>query len=485
MRTFISIFIVCICFSQWGYAQELLSLEQCRRLAIENNKSLKIKEKDIDVASYTHRAAKTNFLPKLSVAGGYLRNGQEMSLISNDTKSLLNNMGTNGAQLLQKAASTNSELANLLGSIQSPELVGTLNQAGQKLVDDFRTDTRNIFVGAVILEQPIYMGGKIRAYNDITKFAEQLAKTQHNLALQEVILSVDEAYWQVVSLTSKRKLAHSYLNLLNTLQGDITKAKKVGIATKADVLRVKVKTNSAELMLTKVDDGLVLSKMVLCQLCGLKLDSKITLYNQNMTDDGFQNRVNSKRSLNQIFGARPEIKGLEYAHNMQLKNVQIVRSDYLPNIALIGSYYMTNPSVSNGFENKFNGDWSLGIMLKMPIWSWREGHFKVKAAKAKADKLSLQLLDAKEKISLQVSQANFKVKEAEKLQMMSNENMKHAVENLRTANLGYKEGLIPMSDLLEAQTMWLAAKSSVLDAQISCQLTRTYLQKANGELAIK
>lgn len=485
MKTFFTLLIVCICFSQSGHAQELLSLEQCRRLAIENNKSLKMKAKDIDAANFTHRAAKTNFLPKLSLAGGYIRNGEQMSLLSNDTKSLLSNMGTSSTQLLQQAASTNAGLAALLRSIQSPELESTLNQAGQKLVDEFKTDTRNVYVGAAILEQPIYMGGKIRAYNAITKFAERLASTQHDLALQEVILSVDESYWQVVSLTSKLELAQSYLNLLNTLQSDVTKAKEEGIATKADVLRVKVKTNSAELMLTKVEDGLALSKMVLCQLCGLKLDSKISLSNQTMAENESKYGIDSQQNLNQIYAARPEIKGLEYAHRMQVKNVQIVRSDFLPSLSLIGSYYMTNPSVYNGFENKLNGDWSIGIMLKMPIWSWREGHFKVQAAKAKADKLNLQLQDTKEKIALQVSQANFKVKEANKLLTMSEENMKHAVENLRTANLGYKEGVIPMSDLLEAQTMWLSAKSSVLDAQISCRLTHTYLQKANGKLTLK
>ena len=158
MKTFFTLLIVCICFSQSGHAQELLSLEQCRRLAIENNKSLKMKAKNIDAANFTHRAAKTNFLPKLSLAGGYIRNGEQMSLLSNDTKSLLSNMGTSSTQLLQQAASTNAGLAALLGSIQSPELESTLNQAGQKLVDEFKTDTRNVYVGAAILEQPIYMG---------------------------------------------------------------------------------------------------------------------------------------------------------------------------------------------------------------------------------------------------------------------------------------------------------------------------------------
>lgn len=48
-----------------------------------------------------------------------------------------------------------------------------------------------------------------------------------------------------------------------------------GVATKADGLSVKVKVNEAEMTLTKVNDGLSLSKMLLCQLCGLDLSSPI------------------------------------------------------------------------------------------------------------------------------------------------------------------------------------------------------------------
>lgn len=50
-----------------------------------------------------------------------------------------------------------------------------------------------------------------------------------------------------------------------------------GVATKADGLSVRVKVNEAEMTLTKVEDGLSLARMLLCQLCGIDLSSPITL----------------------------------------------------------------------------------------------------------------------------------------------------------------------------------------------------------------
>ena len=108
-----------------------------------------------------------------------------------------------------------------------------------------------MYAGALTLTQPLYMGGKIRAYNKITKYAEELARQQHNTGMQEVILSTDQAYWQVVSLAHKKKLAEGYLKLLQKLDSDVDKMIAEGVATKADGLSIKVKVNEAEMTLTK------------------------------------------------------------------------------------------------------------------------------------------------------------------------------------------------------------------------------------------
>lgn len=74
----------------------------------------------------------------------------------------------------------------------------------------------------------------------------------------------------------------------------------------------------------------------------------------------------------------------------------------------------TNPSLTNGFENKFRGMWGIGVVVKIPVFPWGEGIYKVKAAKAEANIARYQLEDIKEKVELQVTQSSFKVNEAVK-----------------------------------------------------------------------
>ena len=396
----------------------------------------------------------------------------------------LSGLGSNLAGPIGQAAAgiiaTYPELAPLISSL-SGSLPAALDQAGNSLVDALRTDTRNVYAGAITLTQPLYMGGKIRAYNKITKYAEELARQQHNGGMQEVIMSTDQAYWQVISLVNKKKLAEGYLKLLQQLDSDVEKMIAEGVATKADGLSVRVKVNEAEMTLTKVEDGLSLARMLLCQLCGLDLSSPITLADENMeniplipTDTHFD--------LSTAYENRPEIRSLELATQIYKQKVNVTRAEHLLSIALMGNYMVTNPSVFNSFENKFKGMWNVGVMVQLPIWHWGEGIYKTKAAKAEARIAQYQLQDAREKIELQVNQAAFKVNEAGKKLVMASKNMEKAEENLRYATLGFREGVIATSNVLEAQTAWLSAQSEKIDAQIDVKLTEIYLKKSLGTL---
>ena len=465
-------------------AQTSLNLDSCRALALTNNKDLLISHEKINAAHYQRKAAFTNYLPNFSATGAYMRNQKEFSLLNNDQKAALSGLGSNLAGPIGQAAAgiiaTYPELAPLISSL-SGSLPAALDQAGNSLVDALRTDTRNVYAGAITLTQPLYMGGKIRAYNKITKYAEELARQQHNGGMQEVIMSTDQAYWQVISLVNKKKLAEGYLKLLQQLDSDVEKMIAEGVATKADGLSVRVKVNEAEMTLTKVEDGLSLARMLLCQLCGLDLSSPITLADENMeniplipTDTHFD--------LSTAYENRPEIRSLELATQIYKQKVNVTRAEHLPSIALMGNYMVTNPSVFNSFENKFKGMWNVGVMVQLPIWHWGEGIYKTKAAKAEARIAQYQLQDAREKIELQVNQAAFKVNEAGKKLVMASQNMEKAEENLRYATLGFREGVIATSNVLEAQTAWLSAQSEKIDAQIDVKLTEIYLKKSLGTL---
>ncbi len=473
-------------------AQRVLSLDSCRALAIANNKDLLISQEKIRAAHYQKKAAFTNFLPQISATGGYMRNQKELSLLSDTQKGALTSVGTQVSGVMQSGIqglltqhpelTQNPQFMALLQALGSADIATPLNSIGSAIVDAFRTDTRNMYAGALTLTQPLYMGGKIRAYNKITRYAEELAQQQHNSDVQDVILSTDQAYWQVVSLANKKKLAESYLQLLQKLDGDMEKMISEGVATKADGLSVKVKVNEAEMTMTKVDDGLSLARMLLCQLCGLDLSSPITLADEQEENLTLSTIAANGIDLEQVYSLRPEVRSLELATQIYKQKVNVERAAYLPSVALMGNYVATNPSVFNSFEKKFKGMWNVGVVVSVPIWHWGQGIYKVKAAKSEARIAQYQLDDAKEKIELQVSQSAFKVREAAKKLAMAEKNLEKANENLRYANLGFEEGVIPASNVLEAHTAWLSAQSEKIDAQIDVKLTEIYLKKATGVL---
>ena len=465
-------------------SQGILSLDSCRALAIANNKELLISGEKINAAHYQNKAAFTNYLPNFSATGAYMRNQKEFSLLNSDQKAALSGLGNSISGPLQQAAQVigqlHPELAPALSQLGGA-IVPALNEAGSSIVDAFRTDTRNVYAGVITLTQPLYMGGKIRAYNKITKYAEELARQQHNSGMQEVILSTDQAYWQVISLVNKKKLAESYLKLLQKLDSDVEKMIAEGVATKADGLSVRVKVNEAEMTLTKVEDGLSLSRMLLCQLCGIDLSTPVVLADEDIDDIPLM-PVTTDFEVETAYANRPEIRSLELATKIYQQKINVTRSEHLPSLALMGNYMVTNPSVFNSFENKFKGMWNVGIMLQLPIWHWGEGLYKVKAAKAEARIAQYQLEDAKEKIELQVNQSAFKVNEAAKKLTMAKKNLEKADENLRYATLGFEEGVIAPSNVLEAHTAWSSAQSEKIDAQIDVKLTEIYLQKSLGTL---
>ena len=169
---------------------------------------------------------------------------------------------------------------------------------------------------------------------------------------------------------------------------------------------------------------------------------------------------------------RPELCQLSTAQSIYEEKVKIERSAFLPQLALTGGYMLSNPNVFNSFERKFNGTWGVGVVLKVPVWNWGEGKYKVRAAKAEASMAGLKRDEVREQVELQVTQEAFRVNEAARKLQLSLKNLDKAEENLRTARLGFAEGVITTSDLLAAQTAWLQAHSDKIDAQIDIKLSR-------------
>jgi outer membrane protein TolC len=339
-----------------------------------------------------------------------------------------------------------------------------------------------MFAGAVMVTQPVFMGGAIIAMNKMADLGEELACNSAEQTRQQTLYSIDQTYWQVVSLRHKQKLAEGYLDLVKKLDDDVQKMIQEGVATRSEGLSVSVKVNEAEMMLTKVNDGLVLSKMLLCQLCGMPVSEQIILADEEKETLETVTEVTPQMEVDQALENRPELRQLQNVVDMSKQLTNILKAGNLPQVMLTGGYLVSNPNLYNGFQRKFGGVWNVGVMVRVPIWNWGDVAYKVRASKGATTIARLKMDDAREKITLQVNQSNFQVQEANKKLEMAKVNIQKADENLRTANLGFREGVISSTTVMEAQTAWLQAQSQRIDAEIDVKLSQVNLQKALGTL---
>lgn len=455
-------------------AQEVLSLDSCRSMALNNNRQMGVAKVRRDMARNIRKSARTKYLPQVNATGAYLYSSKQVSILNDDQKSALGNMGTVAGQVLSQ-----------LGLPGTDVLAGMLNEVGNGIVDAFHTDTRNKFGASVMLTQPIFMGGSIIAMNKMADLGEDMAANQADATTQATLYSIDNAYWTVVSLKHKKRLAESYLNLVKKLDGDVGKMICEGVATRADGLKVNVKVNEAEMTLTQVEDGLALAKMLLCQLCGIDINKDITLADEDNDQlatvvEAMAADIDSQRGA--ATENRPELRMLQNVVDISKQAVNVAKAGHLPKVMLTGGYTVMNPNVYNGFQRSFSGVWNVGVMVTVPVWNWNDVTYKVRAAKNQASIASLELGDVREKVDLQVSQCNFKVNEAAKKLRLATASTERAEENLRCANLGFSEGVMQSTDVMAAQTAWLQAQTQKIDAEIDVKLSQVNLQKALGTL---
>ena len=486
---------VCLKAQTTPYNGQPLSLETCRQMALRQSKDLdqaRIKE---EMAGYDRKIALANYFPKISATGAYLYNNRDVKLISDEQSERLRSAGTTldndiwgamSARVDKMESERMREIGHSLldmfrNSPDKIDIATPINAIGEEIDASLHPDLHNIWAGTITVEQPIFVGGKIVYSNQMAKLAQELAQSQYDMKEADILLDVDQAYWQIISISEKKKLAESYSELLAHMLGDVNAAISAGVSTQSDALQVKVKANEADMMLTKATNGLALAKMLLCQRIGLPLDSPIILADEDL-DMIPEPATPVQASLEDIYAARPETRSLELASQIYDRKAKIASADMMPTVALLGAFTVTNPNTFNGFQTTWQGgNLSAGILVRIPIFHGGESLFKYQKAKAEARLYTDQLDNAREMIALQVSQQRKLFAEAKQKLEMADSNLDSAEENLRTATVGYEAGMIPTNTVLAAHTAWLSAHSEFIDAGIQLQMCASSLRKAEGQ----
>ena len=438
--------VVTLSFAGQARAQRVLTLDSCRSLAKEHSRILQQKDEEIKAAHAKKQQVMTNFFPQVAARGVYLHMQKELHLIDWD-----------------------KPLGHL--NFLIPERLRHLGTV----------DLRNLWVGNVTAIQPLFLGGKIISGYQMASLAERLQGELRQTAETEVETKLDETYWQVVSLRSKERLLDQLVRLLEQTVKDVDASIDAGVATKADGLSVRTKLSEAEVKRSQVVNGLELSRMLLADLCGLSEDEPFTLAEEGHLQELLLSTQTAPIARDEDTEAaierRSEIRSLRLVDSIYSKRVNMESASLFPKLYGVASYSTTNPNSFQGQKKEFGGQYYLGLMLEVPISDLFSGTFKRRQAKAEHRVKQLELAEARSKINLQIKQALRTADDARRADTPALSAVKMAEENMRYAKAGYDEGVIPLLNYTMAQTAWMSAQDSLIDAQIRVLLTESKLKK--------
>ena len=419
-------------------AQRTLSLDSCRRLALSHSRLLEQREAEAAGATAKRQEVLTKFFPQVSARGLYLHMQKELHLIDWSTP----------------LAGYNFIIPDRIRQL------GTI-------------DLRNVWVANVTAIQPLYLGGKLVSGYRMAGLNERLQTELRRTTETEVETKLDEVYWQVVSLRSKERLLSQVISLLERTTKDVDAAIETGVATKADGLAIRTKLSEAEV------NGLALSRMLLADLCGLEEDETFTLADEGEIQTELQLEAARAYQSEDIAAAverRSEVRSLRLVDSIYGLKVRMETADLLPQLYGFASYSATNPNSFNGTKKEFGSQYYLGVMLQVPISDLFSATFRRRQARSEQTAKQLQLAEARSKISLQIKQALRAVEDARRAWSASLKAVELARENMRYAEVGYREGVIPLINYTQAQTAWMSAQDGLIDSQIQLLLSKSKLK---------
>ena len=435
----IIITLVCVSVSAQRVPEDnrVLSLDSCKALALRNSAAVKNAALDVAVAQEVKKQAFTKYFPNVSVmAGGYYAASPLIEYSIDDIEN----------------ATARQWLHNLY--YEYGAAIG--------LPDRISLCENGLTAGATLV-QPVYMGGQIVNGNKLAKVGVEAAELKAQLTEDQILQEVEKYYWLIVSLREKEKTLQQALVFLDTLERDVTTAAEAGLVSQNDVLKVKLKRREMEANQTKVDNGILLANQALCQAMGMEMRGNLTLSDtlgevSEMFDWGF---VDDRTAVQ----GRKEKQLLDLQVSAEELKRKMALGETLPHLMVGGT-----ASYGNLVFDHYSANALAFATLQVPLTGWWEASHKLKEHDILVEKAKNERVDLMEKMYLETMQAWYNLDDAYSQHQLSALALQEAEANLHDVKADYDAGLVPVSDLLEAQTLLLQAKNQLTDALIDLKI---------------
>ncbi len=441
---YILAFVVAVSISISAVAQSL-SLDSCVAMAVRNNADVKNADLAVEEAKQTKSAALTKYFPAVSASAGAFHSDRPFIEYG------ISNIGNSGIR---------DVLQTIYYNILAPFGISDHLSFLQKGV-----------VSGVVAMQPVYAGGRIVTGNKLAKLGIEASEYQKEIKIREIELRTEELYWQCKMLEEKRRTVEVALQLLHSLEKDVRVAIGAGLITPNDGLKVKLKINEMNANTIKIENGIRLCKMALCQQIGVAYNDSVTLSDTlKSVSEPWALKADNSAAVQ----GRSEFKLLDLNVKAKKLEKRMILGETLPQIGIGGSYSYNNLMDRNAFN--LTGF----AMVQVPITAWWEASHNIKKQNYRIQEAENLKADVTGKLELQTQKIWDELDAAYRSYELAEEAVSDAKENLRLSLQYYKAGLITLSELLEAQTLYRQALDSRVEQTITYLICLRHYKQLAG-----
>lgn len=401
--------------------QSVYTLDECIAVALQNNARVKNAYNELRMAEHDRKEAFTKYFPTVSAAGS--------GFIANEP---------------------------LVQMQMSP-------QAGMSMLKDG-------MIGGVSAAMPLFTGGQIVNGNKLAKVGVEVKKLQKKQTDNEVRMTVEKYFWQIVMLKEKLKTISTVESQLERIQSDVQASVDAGITTRNDFLQVQLKRNEVLSGKIQLQNALSLSLSLLGQYIGASSDSvdvafKVSDELPESPEGLLCNHLEALERTNEYGLLKQNLKAAQLQYKMAIgKN--------LPTIALGGGYVYDNFIM--GQDQSF---WVGFATVSVPISGWWGGTHSIKKHKLSINNAENTLQDNKDMLVIRMQNSWNSVNDAYRQAEVAHLSIEQATENLRLNLDYYSAGTTTMSELLDAQTLYQQSRDKYVEAYTNYELKkREYLQ---------
>lgn len=417
-------------------AQDVLTLEECLRLGIENNLSLESSRNEIRKGEHTLSENRAKLLPQINAVAGFNDNFNPPVSV------------TDGSAYGNPYNVTKTLQYNASAGIQ--------------------------------LQMPLYNQTVYTAV-DIARTMNELNRLSYEKAREDLILQISKMYYLSQNTAEQIALIKENISRLNELSSITQAFYDNGMAMEVDVKRVNINLENQRVQYDNAQSMLIQQLNLLKYVIDYPADKEIAL-----TPVDTENTTSV--SLTGLDNNQYELQLLQSKQKLAEQQHKMIGQGYIPSLSLTGSwmYSAYTDKAKNWFHSGPSNHWynssGIGLTLRIPIFDGLDKRAKMKKAKIEIENAKLSYENALKNMQTQYLNATNELMNSQRNFRKQKDNYLLAEDVYQVTTDRYREGIASMTEVLQDEMRMSEAQNNYINAHYNYQVTNLSLLKLTGQL---